>query len=216
MSTADAARCFRSAIRGGPRPAFSLQNRCAGPPRMGSRVVSRASARTRPSLLPITRRDWVACRRQARGAGSVDPPPTVTIRLVDCRFASVRTSGLRRGFRIQERRLRTQRCRESSQGRSQPTKMRSTAALLNVATAASASSFAERGERPRRLARLLFPASTHGNRRRVTRPVTLTERGQTECAASSRWDSIHRLSTSPDSSDVISAYRGPGPGLCTT
>jgi hypothetical protein len=38
---------------------------------------------------PITGRGWVACRRQARGTGSVDPMPTVMVRCRRCRSANV-------------------------------------------------------------------------------------------------------------------------------
>jgi len=55
-------------------------------------------------------------------------------------------------------------------------------------------------------------------------PVHLAQAGatarvrrcQTGWAASLRCDSIHRFSGSPDSNDVMRAYRGLGPGLCTT
>jgi hypothetical protein len=41
------------------------------------------------SRFPITGRGWVACRRQARGAGSWDPMPTVMVHCDRCRSANV-------------------------------------------------------------------------------------------------------------------------------
>jgi hypothetical protein len=92
--TGDAARCFRRASGVADYQAFPSQTVARARQGWEAALSAGISACARPSLLPITRRDWVACRRQARGAGSVDPQPTVTIRVVACRSASVRTSGL--------------------------------------------------------------------------------------------------------------------------
>ena len=45
---------------------------------------------------------------------------------------------------------------------------------------------------------------------------TVPEWDQTGCTASRRCEAIHRSRGSPDSNEVINAYRGFGPGLCTT
>jgi hypothetical protein len=57
---------------------------------------------------------------------------------------------------------------------------------------------------------------SYANARSISATVHRPRRDQTGCAASRRCEAIQRSNGSPDSNDVISAYRGFGPGLCTT